>query len=346
MRYARRFSVSTRWRAGVLPLCAALAFGCHGEVGDTATGRSRHGDADLRRVGSDERRVAPAHRVGHQHAAHEHDPSGQHRRGGDTVPSSTWAMFPVDHRSHGPVPAAAQRSSTRAFSDIGLAFAVQQHGADPRRVRGDQFRRRDQVARRPRRTPARPNYLNGLATEGVPARPHRPTSSTRLTDLYTNLKSQIVNGYQVTLTVEDATGIAVYGALHDAAASLAVGAGRRQASTLAARRLPDGHRAGVQPLVFPDRPAPRRHAGRRREGRDAAGEHRRCTSTASSSSQTSKDWLRHVMEMYFFLNQLPAAHHRLRQVPDRRRRRHLRRSRRVVAALPGRRRCGTARSWT
>ena len=36
MRYARRFSVSTRWRAGVLPLCAAFAFGCHGEVGDPA----------------------------------------------------------------------------------------------------------------------------------------------------------------------------------------------------------------------------------------------------------------------------------------------------------------------
>ena len=38
MRFARRFSVSTRWRARVLPLCAALALGCHGEVGDTGTG--------------------------------------------------------------------------------------------------------------------------------------------------------------------------------------------------------------------------------------------------------------------------------------------------------------------
>src|SRR6266496_2372609 len=35
MRYARRFSVSTRLRAGVLPLCATLLLSCHGEVGDT-----------------------------------------------------------------------------------------------------------------------------------------------------------------------------------------------------------------------------------------------------------------------------------------------------------------------
>lgn len=37
MRHARRFSVPTRWQARVLPLCAALALGCHGEVGGTGT---------------------------------------------------------------------------------------------------------------------------------------------------------------------------------------------------------------------------------------------------------------------------------------------------------------------
>src|SRR6476661_10341295 len=37
MRYARRFSVSTRWRAGMLPLCAAFALGCHGEVGSVGS---------------------------------------------------------------------------------------------------------------------------------------------------------------------------------------------------------------------------------------------------------------------------------------------------------------------
>jgi len=40
MRYARRFSVSTRLLAGVLPLCATLALGCHGEVGPTGPGGS------------------------------------------------------------------------------------------------------------------------------------------------------------------------------------------------------------------------------------------------------------------------------------------------------------------
>ena len=35
MRHVRRLSVSTQWRAAVLPLCAALSFGCHGVVGDT-----------------------------------------------------------------------------------------------------------------------------------------------------------------------------------------------------------------------------------------------------------------------------------------------------------------------
>ena len=35
MRYARRFSLRSQWRAGVPPLCAAVALGCHGEVGST-----------------------------------------------------------------------------------------------------------------------------------------------------------------------------------------------------------------------------------------------------------------------------------------------------------------------
>src|SRR5262245_61840653 len=35
MRHVRRFSVPTHWRAALLPLCAAFAFGCHGEVGST-----------------------------------------------------------------------------------------------------------------------------------------------------------------------------------------------------------------------------------------------------------------------------------------------------------------------
>ena len=43
MRFARRSSVSTRWPARVLPLCAALALGCHGEVGDTGTARHNAG---------------------------------------------------------------------------------------------------------------------------------------------------------------------------------------------------------------------------------------------------------------------------------------------------------------
>ena len=39
MRHARRFSVPTRWRAGVLPLSAVAAMlGCHGEVGPTGSG--------------------------------------------------------------------------------------------------------------------------------------------------------------------------------------------------------------------------------------------------------------------------------------------------------------------
>ena len=40
-----------------------------------------------------------------------------------------------------------------------------------------------------------------------------------------------MNGYQVTPTVEEATGYAVYGALHVAAAPLALGARRHAAST-------------------------------------------------------------------------------------------------------------------
>src|SRR5215831_12330745 len=38
MRHVRRFSVSSRGRAGALPLCAALVFGCHGQVGSVDEG--------------------------------------------------------------------------------------------------------------------------------------------------------------------------------------------------------------------------------------------------------------------------------------------------------------------
>ena len=74
------------------------------------------------------------------------------------------------------------------------------------------------------------NYLNGLAKKAY-RRALTTDEQQRLTDLYTNLKSQLVNGYQVTLSVEDATGSAGLRPLHDAAASLALGDGPGQAST-------------------------------------------------------------------------------------------------------------------
>src|SRR5262249_10181846 len=43
MRYARRLSFSMRWLPVALPLCAALAMGCHGQVGDVGDGGGQLG---------------------------------------------------------------------------------------------------------------------------------------------------------------------------------------------------------------------------------------------------------------------------------------------------------------
>ena len=71
--------------------------------------------------------------------------------------------------------------------------------------------------------------------------------------LYHTLRSQLVNNYQVTTSVEEATGNSVYGLFMTPQLLWRWELGGRPDVVVAARRLPHRRRAGVEPVVLPHR---------------------------------------------------------------------------------------------
>jgi hypothetical protein len=145
-------------------------------------------------------------------------------------------------------------------------------------------------------------YLGNLATRAY-RRPLTPDEQVRFANLYGDLRSQLVNGYQVTLSVEEATGDAVYALYMTPQVLWRWELGGEASAALLAVYLTDAELASSLSFFLTDQPpddALRADA--------TAG-----TLRASLAShvdrllalQTSRDWLRHLMEVYFFLNQLP-----------------------------------------
>ena len=220
------------------------------------------------------------------------------------------AIFDGDDGVHRPASRRRSSSSARAFRTPPTLSLLRHPGPARRQLRARPLRGRDPVrdARNGRlrdrlaRTSSPPEAYRRPLSQGEQDRLTGPTG------LYYTLKSQIVNGCQVTTDRRGG---------HRQLASTALfmtpqllwrwELGGGTPSTAPPGIYLTDARAGVEPLVLPDRRAARRHADRRRERRKRCGRTSRRTWIASSRRQTSRDWLTQVMKMYFTLNQLPGV---------------------------------------
>jgi hypothetical protein len=147
-------------------------------------------------------------------------------------------------------------------------------------------------------------YLDALAVKAY-RRKLDPAERERFGALYDTLRSQTVNDYQVTLTVEQATGFAVHALLLSPQLLWRWEVGSQTSSSPAGIYLTDAELASNLSFFLTDRPpddalmadvnagALRAHLGAHVD---------RILATAAA-----RDWLTHVMQTYFFLNQLPGT---------------------------------------
>ena len=150
-------------------------------------------------------------------------------------------------------------------------------------------------------------HLDKLAARAY-RRPLTPDEQLRFTALYTKLRSaQTVNGYEVTFTVEEATGYAVNALLMSPQMlwRWEHGDPAMAATTPAGIPLTDHELATHLSFFMTDQPPSdallaAASAGTLRTNLTAHVE-------TLLASQTAQDWLRTIIETYFLLNQLPNA---------------------------------------
>ncbi len=205
MRYARRFSLRSQWRAGVLPLCAAFALGCHGEVGSTDFTMETPicDSADPTQVIAPQR-VALLTSTQLLNMVKLVSPE-------EATAVTTNAIFDVTSEFRARFPPATSEqfrsipdSTTLTYFDT-LAHHVGNYVKD-------HFAALSGCAA-PATDACATTYLNKIAA--LAYRRALTTGEldrfTGATGLYATLRSQLVNGYQVTTGVEEASGYAVYG---------------------------------------------------------------------------------------------------------------------------------------
>ena len=206
MRYARRFSVPTRWQAGVLPL-AAVFLGCHGEVGDTGTTTATETPIC---AASDPTQVVVTQRI-------ELVTSTQILNMVKAVSTDEAqsvvdnAIFDVttDYRARFPPAISEQFKSIPDSTSLTYFDTLAHHVGNYVR---DHFATLSGCAA-PATDACATTYLNKVATAAY-RRPLTQGETDRFTGsagLYSTLRSQLVNGYQVTTTVEESAGNSVYG---------------------------------------------------------------------------------------------------------------------------------------
>ena len=147
-------------------------------------------------------------------------------------------------------------------------------------------------------------YLDGLARKA-----YRRTLSTeeraRFSDLYAELKDQIVNDQQVTLTVSEATGFAVQALLMSPQLLWRWELGGATATSPAGVYLTDAELASNLSFFLTDRPPDDTLAADADAG--TLRPHLAAHVGRILQTRVARDWLTHVMQTYFFLNQLPAT---------------------------------------
>ncbi|HEX2659426.1 MAG TPA: DUF1592 domain-containing protein [Polyangia bacterium] len=146
------------------------------------------------------------------------------------------------------------------------------------------------------------SYLNTLATRAY-RRQLTSDEQTRFTALYNNLRSQTVNGYAVTTTVQQAAGYAVWALLMSPQLMWRWELGGKKSSSAPnGTYVTDDELASQLSFFLTDQPPDDQLLAAAKDGKLRAN----LASHVSRILQTSasKTWMRRVMELYFLLNQV------------------------------------------
>lgn len=148
-------------------------------------------------------------------------------------------------------------------------------------------------------------YLTNLATRAY-RRQLTSDEQARFTALYNNLRSQMVNGYAVTTTIQQAAGYAVWALMMSPQLlwRWEVG-GKQMSSSPSGTYITDDELASQVAFFLTDQPPDDQLLAAAKDGKLRAN----LASHISRILQTpaSKTWMRRVMQLYFLLNQVPLS---------------------------------------
>jgi hypothetical protein len=147
-------------------------------------------------------------------------------------------------------------------------------------------------------------YLDVLAAKAY-RRKLTAEEQQRFSELYATLISLVVNGQQVTLTVPEATGFAVTALLLSPQLLWRWELGSEASSSPPGVYLTDAELASNLSFFLTDRPPDEALAADANAG--ALRPHLREHVDRILETPEARQWLTHVMQTYFFLNQLPAT---------------------------------------
>jgi hypothetical protein len=298
MRHARRFLVRLRWWAGALPLCAALGLGCQGQVGPVGGGGYSVDKTPLCAV-SDPKQVVAPQRVALltstqlMNMVRLVDPAAATMvidGGFFPVVSDTTVRFPpprveqyksiIDVESLSPFNNTAQKVGDYVRTNFAAVTKCTAPATDS----------------------CATAYLNTLAKRAY-RRELTAAEQERFTGLYSSLRSQIINNFQITATIEEATGDAVYALLMSPQLLWRWELGATASASPPGVALADTELASNLSFFLTDQPPDDMLIADAKAGTLRAN--LAAHTTRILGTQTARDWLTHVMEMYFFLNQLP-----------------------------------------
>lgn len=316
MRYLGRPSTSKRLARRLLPCCAALALGCQGNIvppagsdtsgsggtgnGPTGSGGSSAqmatpcaGASDPRMVVADQRIMLVTKPQLVNTIAYLIDQTEA-----DAIVSS--GMFNITADSDRHFPPADGEDQNLNTGNISSLFNLGQH------VQNYVEQNFSTVTKCQTATDAcATSYLTALAARAY-RRQLTADEQTRFTSLYQTLKSQMVSGYQVTTTVQKATGYAVWALLMSPQLDWRweIG-GSQMSSSPPGVYLTDYELASQLSFFMTDAPPDDMLLASAKAGMLRMN----MASHVSRLLQTTqaRAWLRHVMELYFLINQLPTA---------------------------------------
>ncbi len=308
MRYVRLVSTSKRWLPGLLPLCAALTLGCHGEVGQV-TGGAGSGGPGTGGTGnstaacagpSDSRMVVAPQRLMLLTKSEVINTVAYliNKAEADAlVQSGMFDIKPETDRHFPPADGEEQNLNTgNITSFINLGEHVSNYVAMNFTTLANCNPATDACAM---------TFLNRLATRAY-RRQLTAEEQARFTALYNKLRGQDVNCYTVTNTVEQAAGYAVWALLLTPQMTWRWEIGGTQMSTAPAGvYLSDNELASQISFFLTDGPPDDMLIAAATAGTLRANLASHVTRVLQTPA--SRTWLRHVMELYFLLNQLPAS---------------------------------------